>query len=200
MSTSVKYRLIRLLHNFIQMSGYYTRLRWRKRQHSFFALLEPAIKSWLFDTGSLTARLIDYCDGGFSVKVLSVKREEPTPDEVVALGLIPGHLALIRQVLLYCDDRPLVYARTVIPLSSLRGALWGLVVLGNKPLGAVLFADKTMRRKPLEITLLTKGHKCYAWTQHSGTEHIWGRRSVFTLKNKDLLVSEFFLPSLFSQK
>ncbi|VAW70108.1 Chorismate--pyruvate lyase [hydrothermal vent metagenome] len=180
------------------MSGYFTGLHWRKRSHVFFSRLEPVIRSWLFDTGSLTARLIDHCDGGFSVKVLSVKRQVPTADEIMALGLIPGKLALIRQVILYCDDRPLVYARTVIPLSSLRGALRGLVLLGNKPLGAVLFADKSMRRKPLEVTLLKKGHPCYGWTQHKGSEPVWGRRSVFTLKGKDLLVSEFFLPGLFS--
>ena len=182
------------------MSGHHTRLRWRKRQHCFLAKLDPYIKSWLFDTGSLTARLIDHCDGRFSVKVLSVKRAAPTPDEVFALDLKPGNQALIRQVLLYCDNYPVVYARTVIPLSSLRGALRGLVLLGNKPLGAVLFADKSMRRKPMEITLLAKEHKCYEWTQYEGSEHIWGRRSVFSLKNKELLVSEFFLPSLFSQK
>ncbi|HED36041.1 MAG TPA: chorismate lyase [Gammaproteobacteria bacterium] len=181
------------------MSGHPTRLLWRKRQHSITSNIEPHIRTWLFDMGSLTARLIEHCDKEpFSVKVLSVKRATPTPDEAVSLGLKPRNQALVRQVLLYCGDHPVVYARTVIPLSSMRGALRGLILLGNKPLGAVLFADKSMQRKPLEITSLLKSHKCYRWTQHNGSERIWGRRSVFSLKNKELLVSEFFLPELFS--
>jgi len=179
------------------MSGYHTRLRWRKRQQNFFSAIEPQTKTWLFDSGSLTSRLVEHCDGAFSVKLLSVERDTPTPDEAVALGLKPRNQALIRQVLLFCDNAPLVYARTVIPLSSLRGALRGLVLLGNRPLGAVLFADKSMRRKALEITSLEKAHKCYSWTQYTGTERIYGRRSVFSLKNRELLVSEFFLPGLF---
>lgn len=178
------------------MSGHHTRLRWCKQQHCLSTELNSQIKSWLFDTGSLTARLIKHCHGNFSVKVLSVRTATPTPDEISALGLKPRSQALIRQVLLYCDDKPVVYARTIIPVSSLRGALRGLVQLGARPLGAVLFADKKMKRKPMEITSLTAKHKCYSWTQSRGTEKIWGRRSVFNLKNSELLVSEFFLPEL----
>ena len=150
----------------------------------------------MFDSGSLTARLIDYCDGQFSVKVLSVKRATPTPDEKEALGLKTRSQALIREVLLLCNNEPVVYARTIIPVSSLRGALRGLALLGNRPLGAVLFSDKSMKRYPVEITSVKASHKCYSWMRHKGEEKIYGRRSVFVLRDKELLVSEFFLPSL----
>ena len=179
------------------MSGHHTRLHWCSRQHCVSSRLNSQKKSWLFDPGSLTARLIKSCDGEFSVKVLSVKRATPTPDEIAVLGLKPRSQSLIRQVLLYCNDIPVVYARTIIPVSSLRSELRGLVRLGNRPLGAVLFADKSMRREPMEITRVKAGHTCYEWTGCTGTEVIWGRRSVFRLKGQKLLVSEFFLPDLF---
>ena len=178
------------------MSGYHTRLSWCKQSHCLSPDINAHIKSWLFDSNSLTARLMRFCNGTFSVKIISIKRCTPTPDELFALGLKPRSQALIREVLLCCDDTPLVYARTIIPISSLRGALRGLVLLGNKPLGAVLFADKNMRRKAMEVTRLNIKHKCYSWTQYTGEENIWGRRSVFILKNKELLVSEFYLPNL----
>ncbi len=181
------------------MSGHHTRLRWCAKSHCVSRKISAETKSWLFDSGSLTARLIDQCEGRFSVKVLSLKRATPTPDEVKVLGLRYRSQALIRQVLLYCDDKPVVYARTIIPLSSLRGALRGLVLLGNKPLGAVLFSDKSMQRKPVEITSIVPSHVCYSWTQFKGSEAIWGRRSVFTLKGRELLVSEFFFPTLIDQ-
>jgi len=178
------------------MSGYHTRLRWCNQRRCFSSELNSEIKSWLFDSGSLTTRLINHCNEKFSVKVLSVVRATPTPDEVKALKLKPRSQAIVRQVLLYCGEQPVVYARTIIPVSSLRGALRGIVLLGNKSLGAVLFADKSMHRGPMEITSIKATHKCHAWTHYEGGEAIWGRRSVFKLRNKKLLVSEFFLPKL----
>ena len=179
------------------MSGYHTRLTWCKKQHCLNKPLNVKLKRWLFDTGSLTSRLIDHCSGRFSVKVIAIKRATPTPDEITALAMRPRSHALIREVHLCCNNKPLVYARTIIPVSSLRGSLRGLALLGSKPLGVVLFSDKSMRRKPMEITSLKPGHKYHAWTKRNETEVVWGRRSVFNLKQQELLVSEFFLPALF---
>ncbi len=179
------------------MSGHHTRLRWCNQKRCFSKELNAQLKSWLFDSGSLTSRLIKHCDEPFSVKVLSVCRATPSPDEVKALKLKIRNQAFIRQVILYCGDQPVVYARTIIPLSSLRSSLRGIVLLGNKSLGAVLFADKSMRREAMEITSIKASHKCHAWTRYRGNDSIWGRRSVFILKKQKLLVSEFFLPNLF---
>ena len=181
------------------MSGYHTRLNWCKKQHCLSKSINTKLKRWLFDSGSLTSRLIDHCNGEFSVKVISIKRATPTPDEICALGMKLRSHALIREVYLCCDNEPLVYARTIIPVSSLRGSLRGLALLGNKPLGVVLFSDKSMRRKPMEITTLRPDHKCHAWTKNLDDKAVWGRRSVFNLKQQELLVSEFFLPALFSE-
>lgn len=179
------------------MSGYHSRLTWRKKQHCLTWPITPQQQNWLFDSGSLTARLIKYCAGEFSVNVLSVKRAMPSVDEIAALQMPARNHALIREVLLCCNRQPLVYARTIIPVSSMRGALRGLAQLGNRPLGAVLFADKSMTRTPIEITSLETDHVFLNWMQSENTDSIWGRRSVFTLKGERLLVSEFFLPELF---
>jgi len=180
------------------MSGHHTRLHWCNQKRCFSSELDTEIKSWLFDSGSLTTRLVHHCNGKFSVKVLSVQRATPTPDEVKVLKLKARNHSIIREVLLLCEDRPVVYARTIIPVSSLRSSLRGIVKLGNKSLGAVLFADKKMLRKPMEITLLKESHKCHAWTRYKGKKSIWGRRSVFIIKGQEILVSEFFLPDLLS--
>ncbi|MCW8933132.1 MAG: chorismate lyase [Gammaproteobacteria bacterium] len=179
------------------MSGHHTRLSWCTQKRCITKDLNANVKDWLFDAGSLTARLINNCDELFSVKVLSVKSATPTPDEIKALKLKPRSQAIIREVLLLCGSQPVVYARTIIPLSSMRGPLRGIVKLGNKSLGEVLFADKKMQRKPMEITSLQATHKYHRWTGGLKKEAIWGRRSVFILKNEEILVSEFFLPNLF---
>ena len=179
------------------MSGYHTRLNWCKKQRFLSKSLNKKLKRWLFDSGSLTSRLIEHCNGEFSVKVIAIQRATPTPDEISALGMSPRNHAIIREVHLCCASGPRVYARTIIPVSSLRGSLRGLALLGNKPLGVVLFSDKSMRRKPMEITTLKPDHKCHAWTKNLDDKAVWGRRSVFKLKQQELLVSEFFLPALF---
>lgn len=173
---------------------------WSQRKRCFHLRPSVDISDWLFDPSSLTARIIATCKGRFSVRVLSVQRGLPRLDETLALGMRDRNQALVRQVLLCCDDEPRVYARTVIPLTSLRGKLRGLTRLGNKPLGAVLFADHTMRRSEIEVTRITAQHACYATMQTGSSVAIWGRRSVFRLYNRPLLVSEFFLPAISKNK
>jgi chorismate--pyruvate lyase len=137
------------------------------------------------------------CAGQFRVRVLSQVRGRPRQDEVRALGMRRGGLAVIRQVELLCDEQPWVYARTVIPESSLAGRLRRLDSLGARPLGAMLFADRGMRRGGVELARILSGQALFADAVHGrqpGQKEIWGRRSVFRLARKPLLVSEIFLP------
>lgn len=181
------------------MSQFHTRLNWYNQLHCSHKHINARLRNWLFDRGSLTARLMDHCGDGFSVKLISLRRASPAFDEIVALGMQPRAQALVREVLLCCNEKPLVYARTIIPLSSMRGALRGLAMLGNRPLGAVLFSDPSMTRQPVEVAMLHSGHVYHERINRLTEESVWGRRSVFTLKGEKLLVSEFFLPELFEK-
>jgi chorismate--pyruvate lyase len=154
---------------------------------------------WLLDTGSLTQRLVAACPGAFAVRLLGQQRTRPLREEAAALELVDGVQALVRQVQLQCDTQPWVLARTVIPLTTLTGPRRRLTHLGNRSLGAVLFADPTMARDPVEVTRLTPGSPLYAAVTASlrnPPAELWGRRSVFRLGGRPLLVSEFFLPSI----
>jgi len=178
------------------MSGYRTRLNWCRRKQDLTSKVSTEFKLWLHDNSSLTAKIIDACNGKFRVEVLSEGRTTPTPDEIQALGLRFRSQAIIRQVLLLCDDEPWVYARSVIPMTTLIGPLRRLSKLGSKPLGAILFSNKRIVRSHMEVTRLSPEHPCYNWTGHSGNEVIPGRRSIFRLYKKPVLVSEFFLPEI----
>jgi len=167
---------------------------WRNRAQSFYSDLSPQVADWLFDPSSLTARLIRQCNGRFSVRVLDEAYGMARLSEQRILKMHNRETALIREVHLLCDGHPLVYARTVIPASTLTGAQKRLARLGDKPLGAVLFADKSMQRDEVQIARL-KPHQVKL--NSNEPSDIWGRRSVFRLSNKPLLVSEYFLPELF---
>jgi chorismate--pyruvate lyase len=156
-----------------------------------------ALRAWLLDTASLTLRLQQLCPGRFGVRLLSQSWGRPFEAEARVLGMKPGSLALIRQVQLLCGEQAWVYARTVMPVSSLCGRLQRLAHLGTRPLGGMLFADPSMRRGDVELARLETGQAMHAAaTFHlaSPPRQIWGRRTVFRLADKPLLVSEIFLP------
>ncbi len=171
--------------------------RWYRRHQLFNQSIHPSVLSWLFDTSSLTARLIERCADDFSVRVISQKWQKLDSGEASAMGLNNVHSALVRQVLLCCDGQPLVYARTVIPSTTIKGAQRRYANMGNRPLGAMLFADRTMRREAVEVGFLPADHAANQYTNFD--QPIWGRRSVFRVSNRPLLVSEYFLPELISQ-
>jgi len=154
---------------------------------------------WLIDPDSLTRRLQTACGGHFHVEVLNQCWNVPLHNEARAMGLADIRRALVREVFLYCNDTPWVYARTVIPASTLSGRERRLMHLGSKPLGAVLFSDPTMRRDEMELACIRPGQRLFnRATQHLSKppNTIWGRRSVFRLRHKPLLVSEIFLPDI----
>lgn len=163
----------------------------------------PAVLwDWLLDPASLTRRLQAVC-GEFRVMVLRNTWARPTQDELRVLGMRMGQYALIREVCLLCDGQPWVFARTVIPRQTLGGKYRRLKRLGNRSLGAVLFADNTMRRDQVHVARLTPAHKLYACATSGLTtrpEHLWGRRSLFYLREQPLLLSEIFLHDMRSCK
>ncbi len=104
------------------------------------------------------------------------------------------HSALVRKVLLCCDDKPLVFARTVIPATTIQGSQRRYANMGSRPLGAMLFADRTMRREAVQVAKLPISNEVYRYIKSK--DDIWGRRSVFRVSKKPILVSEYFLPEL----
>ncbi len=161
------------------------------------------IGQWLLDDTSLTLRIKNYCAkydlGCFSVKVLSQGISQPSSDEIKGLNLNNEQDALIREVLLYGGESPLIYARTVIPSQTLTGEQKVLGELGNRPLGEFLFSQPDLERDAMEVASLKQGQQLFdSAISHlnSNPGEIWARRSIFRLKHKPLLVAEVFLPNI----
>lgn len=171
--------------------------RWTPQDRLRQGEIPVAVKTWLLDPGSLTQRIIKACDGTFRVEVREQSWQRPLLSEQRMLRLRKGSDALVRQVNLLCSEQRWVYARTVIPRQTLVGDLRQLAHLGSRPLGAFLFAYKGMRRLQLEVARLRPGEALYEKAV-AGLQvrprMIWGRRSLFCLKNKPVLVYEIFLP------
>ena len=161
--------------------------------HRFTASELPKhIRPWILDSGSLTQRLIKASQGQFAVQVLKQEWQRPRLSEAQLLDMQPREMAIIREVALLCKGVPWVFARSVIPASSLQGHLRRLRKFDNSSLGAMLFSDPSMRRAPFQLAKLNRfSHQLPTHLQQNS--ELWGRRSRFELGGKPLMVSEVFL-------
>jgi chorismate--pyruvate lyase len=160
--------------------------RWITLRRPYHQVAPTEWYSWLVDSGSLTQRLIKKSHGDFKVEVVKQGWFLPTRSEAKALNMRSRQFALVREVRLKGNGKDWVYARSIIPATTLTGRQRQLRMLGNSSLGHLLFSDPSMKRGPLQIShlKLNDGRK------------LWARRSVFFLSNKPLLVCEVFLPEL----
>lgn len=163
--------------------------------------LSANLFDWLVDTGSLTARLKQYCQE-FTVEILSEGSSQLSDDEKTKLNLTDS-LGFVREVLLKLDGTPWVFARSVMPLNTLTAPGGELEHLGNRSLGSVLFNAPDMQRSEIEIAEFDAHSKVYSLSylfSSAPKASLFGRRSCFLLGGQSLLVSEVFLPDALAYK
>lgn len=139
-----------------------------------------AIGSWLIAQGSLTQQLRQQAAGQFRVQLLREQLIRPTADEALFLNIPLQQWAWVREVYLFgSDNEPWVFARSVMPITSLRGQARRLRYLGSRSLGSLLFAR----------------HPPSALRQIAALPQGWARRSRYLWHGRPLLVQECFLPA-----
>ena len=170
---------------------------WLENRSGTCHTLPGNVQSWTYEPGSLTQRLRDYYGDAIGVKILLQQWNTPFLSERRLLKLRENRYSLIREVLLHADGKPLILARTIIPAKTIKGAKRNLAHLGNRPLGEVIFSYPKLERIEMDVTLIDQP----TWTQSAIAEAdidqpIWGRRTVYAIAQRQMLVSEFFLPEV----
>ena len=137
------------------------------------------VKSWLTETGPITNRIKS--NGTFKLEL--IKDEVGTVNRIDAnfLGEDLGEIK-IREVLLLSNNKPKVFARSLIPNRTIEKGLSELGELGSKPLGDILF----------EKEIFKKIETVFAKFSESGNLY-WGRKSKYLVKVYPLSVMEIFL-------
>ena len=157
-----------------------------------------AYRPWLTDRGSLTARIKARCPGVW-VKVVFQGLRRPDRDESFVFAHRGRARVLVREVFLCCGDTPVVFAHTVLDPGDLCGPWRSVARLGNRPLGAALFADARIERHPLRSRKIGWHHDLYRRLNAHVPRAplaLWARRSLFRLHNSPILVTEVFLPEI----
>ena len=143
-------------------------------------LKKQNILKWLNEEGSITAKISS--ESKFKLEILSDDLGIAEDEEYLALDIASEEVR-IREVVLYGDLVPLVYARSIIPnLTSSKGYP-GLGTIGSKPLGDLLF----------QSALFIKTRREFAQFETSSKEVIWGRRTHYLVRGYPLSVMEVFL-------
>lgn len=160
------------------------------------------LRHWLTGGGSLTAKLKQH-SATFRVQVLHQHVATCLADEARAIGLHRPGRVWEREVLLRCDNTPVVYAHTVVPMSA-DATDWPLFsALGERSLGTTLFGDPRVRRGTLEYARLRDTHplalRARAALSANGAaaaeeQLLYARRCLYRRRQGTLLVTEVFLP------
>ena len=137
------------------------------------------ILSWLNEPGSITSRIKSFSD--FKLKLL---RDGPGEVDAAEDDLIISNYKEnnIREVLLYSNEEPLIYAKSIIPLETIR---LGLGILGNlkeNPLGDILFSNPEIKKKYMLFAKFESNKKIF-----------YGRKGIYTVKGFPFSVCEIFL-------
>ncbi|MGB5209290.1 MAG: chorismate lyase [Gammaproteobacteria bacterium] len=156
---------------------------------------EP-LRSWLLETGSLTAR-IRHSGDRFALELLGEGVEPANPDDLRLLGSSDRSLH-VRRVRLSGHGTQLVFACTLVPLQTLARHRW-LANLGDQPLGDALASQAEISRTDFEFACIDELDPLYA-DALQGTDiapdKLWARRSLFTVQGDPILVYEVFLPGV----
>ena len=174
-------------------------INWQDKSAINIAAIDRRLGAGLLQTGSLSRYLQARCRGAFRVQPEAETWQRPLPDEAARLSQSADETAFIRVAWLKSGAQRLVYARTVIPKTTLAQTGDRLTGLGARPLGEVLFAEGA-RRSPLRYARrppsAALGGRLLQDQGQAMTEALWARQSLFHLQDAPLLITEVFLPEL----
>jgi chorismate--pyruvate lyase len=157
-------------------------------------------KDWLTRGGSLTAHLRVL--GTVTVDITREAVGQPWRDESTPLDITPHTPVWTREVVLKVANVPFVAAHSIVPLDVSSGVWQAIRRLRTRPLAELLYSDSSVWRSPLTSRRITARDPLYrlaAAQMSDQTPHTFvARRSVFVRRSAPLMVTECFLPALWS--
>ena len=137
------------------------------------------IISWLNEHGSITSRIKSFSN--FRLKLL---RDGPgevnaAEDDLIITNYKENN---IREVVLFSDEEPFIYAKSILPLETIRLGLSALGNLNKNPLGDILFSNSEIKKKYMLFAKFESNKRIF-----------YGRKGIYTVKGYPFSVCEIFL-------
>jgi len=151
---------------------------WKKYDNINNDVQNEFVKSWLLELGPITKRISE--KKNFSLELLKDDVGEVEIQDQRFIDSLAKEFK-VREVLLYGDKIPLVFARTIIPLLTIEKGLAELGKLGTRPLGDILFEKKIFKKE----------ESAYASFELQ-QDIFWGRKIKYSVNGQPFSVMEVF--------
>ena len=117
-----------------------------------------------------------------AAKLLNDELDEISKEERLFLGS-SSKTFKVRKVILFGDDAPIVFAKSVIPTLTIDKGLSSLGKIGNAPLGDILFTPSVfIKLEMVCASFLSEERNVY-----------WGRKIKYSVNSEPISVMEVFL-------
>ena len=142
--------------------------------------VDASILSWLSESGPITNRI--KLSQEFELELLNDEIDEISKEEELFLNSV-SETFRVRRVILLGNNTPVVYAKSVIPSSTIENGLSSLGKIGNAPLGDILFTPGVFTKLEMVCaSFLSKEKIVY-----------WGRKIKYSVNSEPISVMEVFL-------
>jgi chorismate--pyruvate lyase len=142
--------------------------------------VDASILSWLSESGPITNRI--KLSQEFELELLNDEIDEISKEEELFLNSV-SETFRVRRVILLGNNTPVVYAKSVIPSSTIENGLSSLGKIGNAPLGDILFTPGVFTKLEMVCaSFLSKEKNVY-----------WGRKIKYSVNSEPISVMEVFL-------
>ena len=142
--------------------------------------VNTSILSWLSESGPITNRI--KLSQEFELELLNDEIDEISKEEELFLNSVSKTFR-VRRVILLGNKTPVVYAKSVIPTSTIENGLSSLGKIGNAPLGDILFTPGVFTKLEMVCaSFLSKEKNVY-----------WGRKIKYSVNSEPISVMEVFL-------
>lgn len=142
--------------------------------------VDASILSWLSESGPITNRI--KLSQKFELELLNDEIDEISKEEELFLNSF-SETFRVRRVILLGNNTPVVYAKSVIPSSTIENGLSSLGKIGNAPLGDILFTPGVFTKLEMVCaSFLSKEKNVY-----------WGRKIKYSVNSEPISVMEVFL-------
>jgi chorismate--pyruvate lyase len=142
--------------------------------------VNTSILSWLLESGPITNRI--KLSQEFELELLNDEIDEISKEEELFLNSVSKTFR-VRRVILLGNKTPVVYAKSVIPTSTIENGLSSLGKIGNAPLGDILFTPGVFTKLDMVCaSFLSKEKNVY-----------WGRKIKYSVNSEPISVMEIFL-------
>ena len=142
--------------------------------------VNTSILSWLSESGPITNRI--KLSQEFELELLNDDIDEISKEEELFLNSVSKTFR-VRRVILLGNKTPVVYAKSVIPTSTIENGLSSLGKIGNAPLGDILFTPGVFTKLDMVCaSFLSKEKNVY-----------WGRKIKYSVNSEPISVMEIFL-------